>query len=327
MNQRPPLGDPGRRVPNRDGYNRRDGSDDFAGRSRSSDDMLAADGLNGLRSGVLLRWLGSMSTRTAMLVLVAATVVGVVLTLATHEDPGDLLGIFIVVGSLIAVLGVRRGAVYLFFPMPALAFFVGAVATGIVHDRQLASSTAGLATSLLQWIAGIFFPAVVATIVVLLVGGLRWVLKTPLISGQSSLTSPGSARPAPGTRRPAASGPWAAEDPFENPAVRPGKNGPATRPGSAPRPAPNGPRPPRDQRPPRNQRTDRDPWGDPRLPADRPQPQTGPRPQFPGRSASQPQPRAPRPQQGQSGPSWTPNPQRPPRPQPPDGWTQRLGAC
>ena len=105
-------------------------------------------------------------------------------------------------------LGVRRGAVYLFFPVPALAFFVAAVVTGIVHDRKLVSSTAGLARGFPQWVAGIFWPAVVATVLVLLVGGGRWLLKRPLVTGQSPLPAgrpapPDSARSSQGFRRPA----------------------------------------------------------------------------------------------------------------------------
>ena len=128
-----------------------------------------------------------MSTWTATLVLAGATLVGVVLTVVARSEPGILLGFFVIIGSLAAVLGVRRGAVHLFFPVPALAFFVAAVAAGAVHDRQLISSTAGLVASFPQWVAGIFWPAVVATILVLLVGGGRWLLKGPLVMGRSPL--------------------------------------------------------------------------------------------------------------------------------------------
>ncbi len=105
-----------------------------------------------------------------------------------------------------AALGIRRGKVYLLFPAPALAFFVAAVVTGKVHDAKLGSSTAGLGAGFTQWVAGIFFPAVVATILVLLIGGGRWLLGRQLITGQSPLPRagrPGNARPARATGRPA----------------------------------------------------------------------------------------------------------------------------
>ena len=57
--------------------------------------------------------------------------------------------------------------------------------TGKVHDAKLGSSTASLGAGFTQWVAGIFFPAVVATIVALLVGGGRWLLGKQLVTGQS----------------------------------------------------------------------------------------------------------------------------------------------
>jgi hypothetical protein len=279
-------------------------------------------GLDGYLSGGPARWLGRLPTWTALLLLVAGTAVGVVVTLVAGQEPGGLLGFFIIVGAIAATLCIRPGKVYLLFPAPALAFFVAAVVTGKVHDAKLGSSTAGLGAGFTQWVAGIFFPAVVATIIVLLVGGGRWLLGRQLVSGKSPLSAgqpaPGRPRPAPRDRRPGVDS-WAADNkPFDNPTPRTSPTGPTPGQGTGPRPgnAPGGARPPR---PPRDPRATRDPWGDPRLPADRDQPPAGnPRPRPNGQS--QPQPRAPR-------PSWSPNPSRnPPRParrQPPEGWTGR----
>jgi hypothetical protein len=281
-------------------------------------------GLDGYLSGGPARWLGRLPTWTALLLLAVGTAVGIVVTLVAGQEPGGLLGFFIIVGAIAATLCIRRGKVYLLFPAPALAFFVAAVVTGKVHDAKLGSSTAGLGAGFTQWVAGIFFPAVVATIIVLLVGGGRWLLGRQLISGNSPLSAgqpaPGRPRPAPRDRRPGVDS-WAADDqPFDDPAPRTSPTGPTPRQGTGPRPgnAPGGARPPR---PPRDPRATRDPWGDPRLPADRTQPPAGkPRPRPNGQS--QPQPRAPR-------PSWSPNqnpgpnPPRPPRRQPPEGWTGR----
>ena len=279
-----------------------------------------------------------MSVLTAVLVLSCGTLVGAVLTVIAGKEPGNLLGFFVIVGSLAAVLGVRRGAVYLFFPLPALALFVAAVTTGVIHDRHIALTKAGLVATFPQWVAGIFWPAVVATILVLLAGGGRWLLKSPLVTGQSPLSAgrpadPGSARSSQGLRRPADS--WG-DDPFMNDAGPRSRTGPTPRQGTGPTPQQGTGPTPRQQgsgplrgpangsrpgRAPRDSRTDRDPWGDPRLPPDRSQP-TGPRPQVPGHPASQQQPRAPRQGQTGPGPSFNPAP-NPPRRQPPDGWTQR----
>ena len=103
-----------RPVPDANGYDRRGGRpDDFAGRPRPSGEVLTSDrgrpggrpggGFDGLRPEGLLRWLGTMSTLTAVLVLAGATLIGVVLTLMMGTEPGNLLGFFVIVGSLIAV--------------------------------------------------------------------------------------------------------------------------------------------------------------------------------------------------------------------------------
>lgn len=290
--------------------------------------------------------LGRLPTRTAVLALIAGAVLGVIVTLVAKQEPGALLGFFVIVGSLAAVLGIQRGKVYLLFPLPALVFFVAALVIGKVHDANLGSSTAGLASGFTQWVAGIFFPAVVATLLVVLIGGGRWLLGRQLITGQSMLSpgapirqspSRGNARvaPAPRPRRPPASGKprsdpdrdaWADDDPFGEqqafktemiPAVRQDEPGKPDRPAWMGRPgggtARQAPRPSRD----RDQRADRDPWGDPRLPPDHGQPPgTGPRP------GAQPRDRAPRPSFNPS-PNPQQRPQRPQRRQPPDGWKQR----
>jgi hypothetical protein len=241
--QRAPRDGQGPRLPGANGYDRRGLADDFDGRPRSRGEIFTSDrgrpggppdGLDSLPSGAPLRWVGTMSTLTAALVLIGATVVGVAVTVIARKEPGNLLGFFIIAGSLAAVLGVRRGAVHLLFPMPALAFFVAAVATGIVHDRQLASSTAGLGASFTQWVAAIFWPAVVATVLVVLGGGGRWLLKRPLVTGRSPLSGgrevpPGNARTSEGLRRPV--DPWGGD-----PAAPRQGTGPTPRQGTGPTP-------------------------------------------------------------------------------------------
>jgi len=295
-----------------------------------------------------------MSTRNALLAMAAGTLLGIAITLAAGSEPGFLLGLFITLGAVVGALGVRRGAVYLFFPLPPFAFFVGAVITGKVHDSSLTSSTAGLVVSgLLPWIADIFFPMCVATILVLLIGGARWLLSRQLVGGQfgggqfgggqfpmsaDRSVSPRSPRPrsAPGSRPDV--DPWATpntrvrREPAEDPRTadpraadpraadpRAARDRPGQRPGDAPRPGPDGARPARPARPDRDPRDDRDPWGDPRAAADRRPPTRNAPPAAAPQPAFRPRPAKPA-QQGVRAPR-PPAPPRPVRP-PGDSWDQ-----
>lgn len=277
-----------------------------------------------------------MSTLTSVLVLTAGALLGVIFTVLANQEPGNLLGFFVIMGSIAAVLGIQRGKVHLLFPAPALTFFVAAVVTGKVHDAKLGSSTAATGVGFTQWTAGIFFPAVVATILVLLIGGGRWLLGRQLITGQSMLT-PGARppraprpaarepRPAPRPRRPARNDDpdrdsWADDNPFEGQSAFQTQMMPAAK----------------DDR---QSRQDRDQWGDPRTD---PRPNAQPRDRAPrpsqGSGQRPSQGSGPRPSQG-SGPrpSFSPNqrPDRPVHPQapkgpqgskgpkPPEGWTPR----
>jgi hypothetical protein len=264
-----------------------------------------------------------MSTRNAMLAVATGTLVGTALTLATSGEPGFLLGLFITIGAVVATLGIRRSVVYLLFPMPPFAFLVGAVIAGKVHDSNLGSSTAGLGVGFTQWIADIFFPMGVTTILVLLIGGIRWVLGLMVVGGHFPMSD--GAPSGPRNIRPrTAPGPRTDIDPWADPSARVRRQAaandpraasqPAPRPGNGPRPGPDGSRPaaaPRPSRPARDPRDDRDPWGDPGPgpPADRrpsarsappaapqaaPQPTFRPRPASPGDSAPRP-PAPPRP--------------------------------
>jgi hypothetical protein len=299
-----------------------------------------AKGIGGLQPGGLLGRIGTLRTWMAMLLVAGGASIGVVASLALGKDPGTVLGFFVIVGSIAAVLGIQRRSVYLIFPVPALSIFVAAILLGKVHDAKLASSTAGLASGFTQWVAGIFDPAVIATVLVVLIGGARWLLGRQLITGTSQLvTSRQAATPVQPTRP--ATGSWDDDNPFEDQTARMPRTGPSPRQGSRPQPqfdgAPNGARPPRDQRPDqrpgRDQRPDpgRDQWGEPGRPADRDRsvpPGNSRPPQPPGRPAPPRDRTGPRPQPPNSqppGPSWSPNnqrPSRPPRPQPPDGWTR-----
>ena len=157
--------------------------------------------------------MGTLATRTAAYILLGATLLGVVGTLLTRREPGFLLGFAVIVGSVVAALGIRRRRVHLLIPLPALVLFFGAVVIGAIHDRSMDTSTTELGVNFLQWIADAFFAMCAATILVVVIGGGRWVLSKQLVSGQFSMSAgragadrgPGPRpRPAPGLRPDAA---------------------------------------------------------------------------------------------------------------------------
>ncbi len=201
-----------------------------------------------------------LPTRGAVYILLGFAVIGVLGTLLTSNEPGSTLGLFIIVGSVIAALAIRLRSVYLLIPLPALVFFVAAVLTGAVHDSGIDTSKTEISVSFLQWIAGVFFGMCVATILVVVISGGRWLFSRMLVSGQlSKPPGPGPRTPPAGQRadrdrRPARdSDPWGAADPW---ADRGSSGG---------------------QRANRGQADGRDPWGsDRRQPSDRGYP--GPQP-------------------------------------------------
>jgi len=83
----------------------------------------------GLRRVPGLRWLGTLPTRGAIVILFAAALLGVLGTLLTGSEPGKLLSYLLIIGSVLAAAGIRRRSLYLLIPLPALTFFVCAVIT------------------------------------------------------------------------------------------------------------------------------------------------------------------------------------------------------
>jgi hypothetical protein len=108
--------------------------------------------------------------------VLATAIIGTGATVAMHRAPGPLLGGAIIAGTLAAVLGVRRGAVYQLIPVPALAYMVGALAAGLLRQQNAGPSRSGLAVSATQWIAGGFVTMAIATVLAVAVTVIRWLM-------------------------------------------------------------------------------------------------------------------------------------------------------
>ncbi len=181
-------------------------------------------------AGPSWRW-GQLSGGRGTLIVLAAAVLGTGVTVGTHHDPGYLLGGAVIAGTFVAALAVRREAVYQLIPVPALAYLVGALTAGLMHEQGAAPSRTGLAFSATQWVAGGFVTMAAATVVAAAITVIRWLMNR---HAAASGTPP---RPEPlaadrlTSRSGSFSGPGA--DPWAAPRPRP-----LPQPTSAPRPEP-----------------------------------------------------------------------------------------
>ena len=103
-----------------------------------------------------------------------AALLGMVITVLAGSEPGWILGIFLIAGTIVAALAVRPGASYLIFPVPALAYAVTAAVAGLIHNHDADISRTALVLHAGQWIAAGFIPMTVATALAVLIAGFRW---------------------------------------------------------------------------------------------------------------------------------------------------------
>jgi hypothetical protein len=145
-----------------------------AGRSGGSSTAQGGGSAPARRPPAARELWGTRPGRLGVFAVIGATLLGLVITLLSGTEPGVILGVFLVAGTLAAATAVRPGAVYLIFPVPALAYAVAAVIAGFVHDRGVDTSHTALAISAAQWIAGGFVAMTVATALAMLIAGYRW---------------------------------------------------------------------------------------------------------------------------------------------------------
>jgi len=98
---------------------------------------------------------------------------GALLTIITRSDPGLLLGLLVVVGTLAASLAVSARRAYLMIPAPALAYLVAAALSGLIHDRAADTSRTVLAINAGRWFASGFLAMTAATSLAVVIAGLR----------------------------------------------------------------------------------------------------------------------------------------------------------
>ncbi len=182
-------------------------------------------------AGPSWRW-GELSGGRGTVIVLAAAVLGTGVTVAMHYDPGFLLGGAVIAGTFVAALAVRREAVYQLMPVPALAYLVGALTAGLMHEQSAAPSRAGLAVSATQWVAGGFVTMAAATAVAAAITVIRWLMNR---HAAASGTPP---RPEPLAAHRLTSRSGSPAGPEADPWVAP-RPSPLPQPTSAPRPEPS----------------------------------------------------------------------------------------
>jgi hypothetical protein len=114
-----------------------------------------------------------MPGRFGVVVVIGSAALGALGTVLTGREPGTLLSVFLVAGTLAGALVVRPRASYLIIPVPAPAYLVAALAAGVLRGGAATISHTALAVNALQWIARGFVPMVVATVLAVVIAAAR----------------------------------------------------------------------------------------------------------------------------------------------------------
>jgi Domain of unknown function (DUF6542) len=180
------------------------------------------------------RW-GTWQGGLGVCIVVASAAIGAIATIVTRSAPGHPLGILVVAGTVAAALAVRPRAGWMILPVPALAYLVAALLSGVVFDRAADSSRTQLALAAAQWVANGFVAMALATVLAVAITTIRWFIWHRRHLDRPSARDRGrtaQARPAQAGRRSRTA--W--EDPAESgyPAGYPGQPGTGPQPGSGP---------------------------------------------------------------------------------------------
>jgi len=126
------------------------------------------------RSGNL-RLGGSLSGGLGVAIVAASTALGASATMLTGKEPGSILGVFVIIGTLAAAVAVRPQAGRTILPAPALSYLVAAMVTGVIYDHSADVSKTALAINAAQWIANGFFAMLLATALAVALVTVRWI--------------------------------------------------------------------------------------------------------------------------------------------------------
>jgi hypothetical protein len=226
---------------------RRDADED--GRPRGRGDSHRPRGQGGRLSRI---WEGSLRGGLGVCVIVGSAAIGAVATIVTHNQPGSVLGLFVLAGTVAAALTVQSRTGRLIFPVPALSYLIAALVAGVAYDRSADKTV--IAVGAAQWIADGFFVMVLATLLAIALTTVRWFMwrrdqRGPAAPDRAVQPGPSAGQPGPsaGPARTSAGPPRPPGGP-RPPGTKP-RTQPARRPPVSAGPWDQGPRPRPDQRP------------------------------------------------------------------------------
>ena len=183
-------------------------------------------------------WEGSLRGGLGVCVIFCSAVIGAVATIVTKSQPGSVLALFVLAGTVAAALTVQPRTGRLIFPVPALSYLIAALASGVAYDRS--ASKTEILVGAAQWIASGFFVMVLATLLAIALTTVRWYMWRRDQRDPAAADWPVPSGPSPGPRRPQAGPP-------RPPTVQPGT--PRPQPGTQPTRWPTGSAGSWDQRP------------------------------------------------------------------------------
>jgi len=128
------------------------------------------------RTGRLSMW-GSLRGGLGVCIVISSAALGAIATSASGSEPGFLLGLFVVLGTVTAALAVRPCVGWMILPVPALSYLVTALASGIVYKLSMRLPMMPLAIAAAQWIASGFFAMTSATVLAGALTAARWCLQ------------------------------------------------------------------------------------------------------------------------------------------------------
>jgi hypothetical protein len=117
--------------------------------------------------------LGTFSGLVGVLIVAASALFGAIVTVVMKRDPGTLLGVFVVAGTVLGCLAVRARSTRLLIPAPTLSYVPASILAGAINDRAFDTDHTADALHAGAWIANGFVMMVLATIVALVFTGLR----------------------------------------------------------------------------------------------------------------------------------------------------------